>query len=105
MIGNATIFWAGGLAAILLFGIAAYCVLVSRNLVRILIGLELFTKAVTLVIALAGAVTGRMALGQSFVITLIVVEVVVIAVAAGVVIASYQHTGALDARNLMELKG
>jgi len=100
-----TLFWAGGLAVILLFGIAAYCVLVSRNLIRILIGLELFTKAVTLLLIVAGVAAGKIALGQSLVITLIVIEVVVIAVAAGVVIGSYQHTHALDARGLRRLQG
>ena len=77
----------------------------SRNLVRILIGLELLTKAVTLLIVVAGVATGRVSLSQSLVITLIVVEVVVIAVAAGVVIASYQHTGSLETRALEKLKG
>ena len=105
MISASTTFWASGLGAILLFGIAAYCLLATRNLIRVLIALELFTKAVTLLIVAAGAAAGKMALGQSLVITLIVVEVVVIAVAAGVVIGSYQHTHALDARGMRELRG
>ena len=99
------IFWAGGLAVILILAIAAYCVIVSRNLVRILIGLELFTKAVTLLMVLAGISAGRVALGQSLVITLIVVEVVVIAVAAGVVIGVHRHNHDLDATRLRNLRG
>ena len=83
----------------------AYCILVSRNLIRILIGLELLTKAVTLLIGLAGYVTGRTAEAQAFILTLIVIEVVVIAVAAGIVIGAYRRTGDLDARGLQNLKG
>lgn len=105
MIQSATTFWMGGLAVILMAGIAAYCVIVSRNLIRILIGLELFTKAVTLLLVLAGMAAGKPALGQSLVITLIVVEVVVIAVAAGVVINSYMHTRSLNTHDMQELKG
>jgi len=96
---------AGVLAVTLILVAGVYCLLMSRNLVRILIGLELLTKAVTLLIVVAGVATGRVSLSQSLVITLIVVEVVVIAVAAGVVIASYQHTGSLETRALEKLKG
>lgn len=96
---------AGALAVALILMTGVYCLLMSRNLVRILIGLELLTKAVTLLIVVAGVATGRVSLSQSLVITLIVVEVVVIAVAAGVVIASYQHTGSLETRALEKLKG
>lgn len=90
---------------ILLSITALYCVLVSRNLIRILIGLELLIKAVTLLIALAGYLTGRMALAQSFIITLIVIEVVVIAVAAGIIIGAHRHNQSLDVRMLRNLKG
>jgi NADH-quinone oxidoreductase subunit K len=84
---------------------AAYCLLVSRNLIRILIALELFTKAVTLLIAIGGYATGKWAMAQTFIITVIVIEVVVIAVAAGVVIGAYNRTGSLDVGGLQNLKG
>jgi len=105
MMISAELLLAGVAAVVLLICTAAYCVLVSRNLVRILIGLEIFTKAVTLLIILGGLAAGRIALGQSLVITLIVVEVVVIVVAAGVVINSYGHSLSLDTRELEKLKG
>ncbi|MBU4198900.1 MAG: NADH-quinone oxidoreductase subunit K [Verrucomicrobia bacterium] len=90
---------------ILLSVTALYCMLVSRNLIRILIGLELLIKAVTLLIALTGYLTGRMALAQTFIITLIVIEVVVIAIAAGIVIGAHRHNQSLDVRTLRNLKG
>ena len=90
---------------IMLFIAGLYCILVTRNLMRVLIGLELLTKAVTLFLIVAGYVTGRSALAQSIVITLIVIEVIVIAVMAGVILSIYRHTGSLDASNLKTLKG
>lgn len=99
------IFSTGVLFVILLSVAALYCVLVSRNLIRILIGLELLIKAVTLLIALAGYMAGRMALAQAFIITMIVIEVVVIAVAAGIVIGAHRHNLSLDVRLLRNLKG
>lgn len=90
---------------IMLFIAGLYCILVTRNLMRVLIGLELLTKAVTLLLIVAGYVTGRVALAQAIVITLIVIEVVVIAVMAGVILSIYRHAGSLDAQNVKTLKG
>jgi len=105
MIHPQFLFCAGiGLAA-LIAAAALYCILVTRNLIRILIALDLLTKAVTLLIGLAGYVTGRTALAQSFIITMIIIEVVVIAVAAGIVIGAHRHLGDLDVRRLRNLKG
>ena len=94
-----------GLFIILVSIAGLYCILVTRNLMRVLIGLELLTKGVTLLLILAGYMTGRSALAQAVVITLIVIEVVVIAVMAGVILSIYRHTGSLDAGNLKSLKG
>ena len=91
--------------AAVLFAIGVYCVYASHNLIRILIGIELLTKAVTLLLVSAGAVTGRVAMAQTLVITLIVMEVVAIVVAAGIVIGAFRETGAIDTDGLHELKG
>jgi len=98
-------FWPISIAAALVFVAGVYCLVVSRNLIRILIGMELMTKAVTLMLALAGAVTGRMGQMQALIITLIVVEVVAITVAAGVVVGAFRQTGTVDAKALSDLKG
>jgi NADH:ubiquinone oxidoreductase subunit K len=89
----------------LLLVVGLYCLVVSRNLIRILIGLEILTKAVTLLLALGGYASGRMAQAQSFIVVLIAIEVVVIAVAAGIVIGAHEHQGDLDARRLRQLRG
>lgn len=82
-----------------------YYLIVTRNLIRMLIGVELLSKAATLLLILAGNVTGQTGLAQSLVITLIVIEVVVMVVAAGVIISIYNHNGTLDSRLLRNLKG
>lgn len=94
-----------GMGIALLLIPAVYCILISRNLIRILIAVELLMKAVTLLLIVAGAVTGSMGLAQAFVITLIVVEVVIIAVAAGIVIGTFKRTDSLDVRELQSMKG
>ena len=85
MTGNWQLFTGFAFFIIMVLIAGLYCILVTRNLMRVIIGLELLTKAVTLLIIVAGYVTGHIALAQSLVITLIIIEVVVIAVAAGVI--------------------
>ncbi|MFH0940397.1 MAG: NADH-quinone oxidoreductase subunit K [Candidatus Omnitrophota bacterium] len=99
------LFWTCGIFAVLLFIIGFYCLLATHNLIRALIGVELLIKAVTLLIVVAGYVSGHMALAQALVITLIVIEVVVMTVAAGVILNVYQHNKSLDVRDLRNLKG
>jgi NADH:ubiquinone oxidoreductase subunit K len=85
--------------------IGLYCILATTNLVRALIGIEVLMKAVTLLIIIAGYASGRTSLAQSLVITLIVAETVLIAVAMGIVLSIYKHTKSLDTKNLTDLKG
>jgi len=74
-------------------------------MIRAIIGIELLIKAVTLLLILAGDMTGRAALAQSLVITIIVIEVVIAATAAGLALCVFRHTGSLDTRSLNNLKG
>jgi len=91
------------IAAILACG--SYCILVTRNMIRAIIGLELLIKAVTFLLIYAGYITGQMALAQSFVITMIVIEVVVVAIAGGVSLRVFRHNNDLDVRKLKKLRG
>ena len=93
------------ISVILIAVIGIYCVVMTINLIRLLIGLEILIKAVTLLLIFAGYVTGHPLLTQAMVITLIVIEVVIMVIATGVVLNIYRHTGTLDARNVRELKG
>lgn len=82
-----------------------YCLVVTRNFIRVLIGLELMTKAVTLLIIVAGLAAGKLPLAQALVVTLIVVEVVVVSVASGIVLSIYRIDESLDLRKSRNLKG
>lgn len=82
-----------------------YCMWVTHNLIRVLIGVELMTKGVTLILAAAGYLTGNTGASQAFIITLIVMEVVILVAAAGVVIGHFRKSGDLDTRRMNNLKG
>ena len=82
-----------------------YCLIRTYHMLKIIIGIEVAMKAVTLFITYAGYINGNIDLAQSFVITSIVIEVVVAVVAAGIAINLYRKYGSMDIRNLKKLKG
>jgi len=94
-----------GFFIVLLFICGIYCLVVTRSMIRAIIGIELLIKAVTLLIILAGHLTGRTALAQSLVITIIIIEVVIAATAAGIALSVFKHANSLDVRSLRNLKG
>lgn len=83
----------------------AYCLIRTYHMLKIIIGMEVAMKAVTMFIVLAGYINGNTDLAQTFVITVIVIEVVVAVVAAGIAIRLYRKYGNMDIRNLRKLKG
>ena len=87
-----------------LAAVGLYCLLVSRNLLRLLIGIEICSKAAALAIISCGAQIGRINTAQSFVITMIVVEVVVVAVALGLIVRTHGITGTIDMWRLNKLR-
>jgi multisubunit Na+/H+ antiporter MnhC subunit len=89
---------------VLLYVIGFYYLITTRSLIRILIALEVLTKGVTLTLIYVGKLTGQMATAQSMVITLIIIEVVVLAVAAGIIIGIFNHTDTLDVREILKKK-
>lgn len=99
------LFWVYGVYIMIIFIIGLYCILATLNIVRVLIGIEVLMKAVTLLIIISGSVAGRTALSQAMIITLIVIETVFIAVAMGIVLCVFGRDKTLDPRNLMNLKG
>ncbi|HPA71968.1 MAG TPA: NADH-quinone oxidoreductase subunit K [Spirochaetota bacterium] len=97
--------WLYGVTVALLMIVGLYCIVVTSNLIRALIGLEIIMKAVTLLITMVGQLTGNTAMAQSFVITLIVIEVVLMIVAGGLVISIFRKYHTIDVRVLRNLKG
>ena len=77
----------------------------THNMIKIIIAVELMMKAVTLILAFAGYLTNNFALMQAFIVTMIVIEVVIAVVAAGIIVSYYRNNGNMDPRNMNKLKG
>jgi multisubunit Na+/H+ antiporter MnhC subunit len=93
------------LIGFLLIIAGCYCLIRTFHMLKIILGIEIAMKAATLFMILAGYVSGNKDLAQTFVITIILIEVVVVVVAAGITINLYKKYGSMDIRNLKKLKG
>jgi len=91
--------------AALLIGTGIYCLLTMKNTVKLLIGIEVIAKGVTLALVAGGFARNSLMLAQSLAITVIVVDVAVIATALALIININRHTKSLDVRKLTKLKG
>lgn len=106
MNGNAWgIFCLFGFFVVLVFTSGLYCILMTRNIIRAIVGWELLVKAVTLLMAVVGYVTSQTALTQSFIITIVVIEVIVATIAGGIALRVFKYNDDLDLRKLTKLKG
>ena len=92
-------------AVIALVGIGVYCLVARRNLIQLLIGIEVIAKGVTLSFILAGYLQGNEQIAQAITITVILVEVITAAIAMSLIVVAQRHTGSLDIHDLRKLKG
>jgi multicomponent Na+:H+ antiporter subunit C len=82
-----------------------YALLTKRNLIKLFIAIEIVSKGVILALLSTGAVKGNVLLAQALVITVIVIEVSIVATALALIINIYRHTKSLDVRQVAKLKG
>lgn len=102
MSSTMTILAAGVLA---LLGIALYGLLTLRNLLQIVVGLQLLVKAAVLALVLAGRMSGHINLGQSLAVTVIVADTIVAVIGLALAVQIKQRMGTLDVQALSSLRG
>ncbi len=93
------------LGAFLLTGIGLYGLLIIRNLIKVVVALQIMVKGVLLALAAAGETTGQVNLGQSLVLTVIVADTVVAVIGLAMAVQIRRLKGTLDVRELSELRG
>jgi NADH-quinone oxidoreductase subunit K len=92
------------LIAIIMFT-GFYCMLASRSIVRQLVGLEIVSKAAMLALISAGALANNLVYAQALLITMIVIEVVVVAAGLALLVKNFRVNGSADIWSLDSLKG
>jgi len=88
-----------GLVAIGLYGL-----LIIRNLIKVVVALQIFAKGTILVMVAAGAMSGKPAVGQSLAITVLVADTVVTVMALALAIQVRRWSGTLDTREISKLR-
>jgi NADH-quinone oxidoreductase subunit K len=95
-----------GLIGVLgLLGVGFYGLLATRNLIKLIIALQILVKAALLGLMLAGRASGHVMLGQSLAVTVIVADTVVMVMALAFAVQIKRQTGSLDVHDLSRLKG
>jgi len=90
---------------VLLFLIGLLCLLMQRNAIKQVIGLKIMLQGVTLGLVHAGHVRGDMRLAQTMVISALVVETVVIAIAVALIVNVFRRYPSGDIDRLDRLRG
>lgn len=93
------------LAAVLgLLGIGLYAVLISRNLIKVIVGLQILVKGAMLAMIAAGQVAGQPEMGASMALTVIVADTIVAVVGLALAVQIRRHFGTLDVKAMSTLR-
>lgn len=87
-----------------LLGVGFYGLLVSRNLIKLIVALQILVKAAVLALVVAGKASGQINLGQSLATTVIVADTIVAVVGLALAVQVQRRFGTLDVRVLSTLR-
>lgn len=87
-----------------LFGVGLYCLLVTRNLIKVVVGLQILVKGAMLALVFAGQMKGQPSLGQSMALTVIVADTIVAVVGLALAVQVKRSVGSLDITDISKLK-
>jgi NADH-quinone oxidoreductase subunit K len=87
-----------------LLGIGLYGLLISRNLIKVVIALQILVKGAMVALVLAGNISGRVNVGQSLAMTVIVADTIVAVVGLALAVQVRRFFGTLDLSALTKLR-
>ncbi len=90
---------------LLVMMLGVYMLILYRNLLRLIIAVEIVAKGVTLVFLAAGIYRQEIGFIQSLIVTFIIVETVLAAIMLALAVRAHKIYGSLDIRNLSKLRG
>ena len=88
-----------------LLGVGFYGLLITRNLIKVVMVLQILVKAVVLAFVFSGQVSGNLGLGQSIAATVIVADTIVAVVGLALAVQVRRRFGTLDAPKISTLRG
>jgi len=91
--------------SVLLFLIGLFCLLTRRNVIKQVFGLKIMLQGVTLSLLHAGHLRGDVRFAETMVISALVVETIVIAIALALIVNIFRHYPSGDIDRLDKLRG
>jgi len=88
------------MASLLLLFLGLYCVISKKNLIKMIIGIEIMAKGAMLNFIASGG--GHI---QAVVIIIIAIDAIIVAVALSIIVNAWKHTKSLDVTKLTKLRG
>ncbi|MGE5776218.1 MAG: NADH-quinone oxidoreductase subunit NuoK [Chloroflexota bacterium] len=88
-----------------LLGVGLYGLLITRNLIKVVMVLQILIKAVILALVLAGKLSGQLGLGQSTAATVIVADTIVAVVGLALAVQVRRRFGTLDVPKISTMRG
>ena len=85
-------------------GVGLYGLLIMRNLIKVVVALQILVKAAILALVAAGSHSGQIGLGSSLAVTVILADTIVAVVALALVVQVRRRFGTLDVQALSTLK-
>jgi NADH-quinone oxidoreductase subunit K len=87
-----------------LLGIGLLGLLVTRNLIKVVVGMQVLVKGALLALVLAGRLSGQVQTGQAIALTVIVADTIVSVVALALAVQVRRQFGTLDLQALSTLR-
>ncbi len=87
-----------------LVGVGLYGLLAVRNLIKVIVALQIAVKGVLLGLVAAGMASGQPNLGESLAVTVIVADTIVAVVGLALAVQVRRHVGTLDIKALSSLQ-
>lgn len=92
------------IAVLALLGVGVYGLLAVRNLIKVIVALQILAKGAMLALVLAGTVNGQVNTGQSMALTVIVADTIVAVIGLSLAVQIRRHIGTLDLKALTTLR-
>jgi NADH:ubiquinone oxidoreductase subunit K len=86
-------------------GTGLYGLMIARNVLKAVIALQIMVKAAMLMLVVAGAQTGQLALGQSLAITVIAADTMAVVIGLAMAVRLNASMGTLDLEEIIEPEG
>ena len=87
-----------------MLGVGFYGLLISRNLIKVVVALQVLVKGAMIALVLAGRMAGQVNLGQSMALTVIVADTIVAVIGLALAVQVRRTVGTLDLRSLTNLR-